>query len=847
MTKRKQNTDMISQHTPRHEPVSVADDIESDSMGVVIYQQSLSLRVKEYIALLASQHSFNKNLTLSKRELIHELSRFWPELPEWRNETFRIWSFISDAVNSIPTVESFPRVLLQIRVNSDLPTVTTHLEPAESAAITTFNSTDGVMKSCFVTPIGELPDLEAMDVASGIMVLCQSLPPFTVKINDVGPQDAEAALKKSKREMDDLFPRDSSMSWVEQSEKTRLTALNHAIAALQVNDKMTWQEAYGALSENSMNSDVVSPVAATLATAGVGVLAFKTVHDEKGTAPKLIEPVTIPKGPSMPEPVHQSALAAPPPKKEQKAKTSRALPKAKAIKAKVPPSPERNNTASAPINENQKQEKPTASNVAPPVVAAAVTAVTTSLVLAHQKTPVSIQDTTFYQEELSPSTSHFTKSTATTSVQVGAEGGTLNKTTAHNVADYERKVTPFEPAVIAATPTITALSSVPAAITAASAIIGTGVRPPLAMPAPTEPIVSNLPQPPEQNVVVQLITQNTTKVRSPASLNEPTPIIEHMMIKDAVSIAPALPATAPLTSGVSSANNLLQDKPHRPLTSPIAATELPVIEKKPSKDTTSLAAESLSPLEKTYLVPMASEVPRAVIAPLTATHPGTGLEMTIPYDIEASAPTSAPMPSAARDINVPKNEAALPVEGVETMTAQAKLGNSAHSEAAVPTQQTNEDMVDNTSPVADIKPTSPSVIAHRAMFTEGQPPPAGAYSKLIVPSILSEEQILPPTESGAHNFFSQQHVQATGFARPVDSFAPLAPLLAMLQPESSTPSLASTTSTPVHEPPEAQFKTKPKKAKPKLAGNKRKAGAKLAKSVKKRSIISKDPPPTLDL
>ena len=169
-----------------------SDDRTLNNEAVIVHQQLMGQRITAYVNLLSQKHPFSKNITLDKRNLLHELAGFWPILPQWNDAARYIWSLISEAVGSITTVEATSNIRLQVYVSGNFLAPPTLLEADESTAITTWNGNTGYTRNCVVPPVGAHADLEAMELSSGIMVICQSIPQFSAQTHSPLPLGFQA-------------------------------------------------------------------------------------------------------------------------------------------------------------------------------------------------------------------------------------------------------------------------------------------------------------------------------------------------------------------------------------------------------------------------------------------------------------------------------------------------------------------------------------------------------------------------------------------------------------------------------------------------------------------------------
>jgi hypothetical protein len=781
------------------------EDDPIDPAVIVIHEQALSARVRRYVDLLSTEHPFNKDIVFDKRDVFHELSGFWPIVPTWEAEEQKIWGYISNAVQSVTAAGTNERVLLQIRVSAEPLSSTTQVESDEAMAVVAFDGVHGDMKSCLVPPMADVPDLEAEQPLSGILVLCQPFQKLIGKDDDEHLYGAKAGALYTRRTLDsplstNTFRGTSAESlMVEQAQRTQfdidrgaiLAAAAAALAASALDDENLLEKARLEVEQLEIRQNEEAEI-----------LKGKQ-EDEAATS--------VLSGDVMPAAVVAAAEATEPAFEEKKTNQglSPALEESNGLTEILP--------AAAIINN--------AAETAPPVAMDTVRINSES-----ETTPVYPDD-----------------------------GSRLS--TRENESGFERRFTDdIAPAAIMATPIAMAASgskSLP--LTAATmappqTIIEATVDPTLLMPAQVETVVSDLPHPTEQPAVAQQpMPQDTTKVQDPAALDVIQSVNKSVVTRDVVAVGSVLSAAdlaAPFAAEATS--DLLQKEPHRPLTSPVAAAdaggESPVVQEKLPVGAESLPTDSLGSLETLHLATMDAEEGNDVTEPLAAAKSAESATTSL-HGVEPPVAAASP----AQDLNALEKTASLPVTGMETMAAQKELGPVALNETVAQTRQINEAMVSKTSSFAEAELSPPSGILKSAAITKNLPLSSGAFPELMAHLALSEKHdpLLSVSGKGAaassdQDALFQQHGPVAAPVKTAGSSVKGVSLLAMLQPVARPPSLKGAASNLGHETPVASVKKRRKKNDSELLKKKEVIGKMVLKKQRGLVLAAKGHPPTLE-
>ena len=169
------------------EPSDTSVEHDGLEQQIVVEQQKLSPLVKDYVAALAENHSFTKDTVMDSRRVVAELEKFWPKLPRWNAQASELWSQIDATIHAIPTIETSPTVLVRVAVASSKLAPQTIPEPKEAAVVATFDSRDGVFRRYVMTNSENAPAMDEMNISSGLMVICQPVPPLINAFSDSRP------------------------------------------------------------------------------------------------------------------------------------------------------------------------------------------------------------------------------------------------------------------------------------------------------------------------------------------------------------------------------------------------------------------------------------------------------------------------------------------------------------------------------------------------------------------------------------------------------------------------------------------------------------------------------------
>lgn len=161
----------------------------------VITQEEISLRLKDYIAMLARRHSFTRDMKIDRRQVHGYLEKIWPVEKTWEAEARQIWTIIENIVNSIPSFGASFEILLRVSVSDSSLVPVSLPESNEAIALATIDAAQGVMRHCLLPPMDKPPPLNALTVPRGLMVICQPLghapDPFVDYRHEIGVESSE--------------------------------------------------------------------------------------------------------------------------------------------------------------------------------------------------------------------------------------------------------------------------------------------------------------------------------------------------------------------------------------------------------------------------------------------------------------------------------------------------------------------------------------------------------------------------------------------------------------------------------------------------------------------------------
>jgi hypothetical protein len=156
--------------------------------STTIQQEKLDPTLTDYIAVLAAEHPFTKDIKVDARRVVSGLADNWPKLPACSAQARALWRCIAGMVHSLPTISTVPDILIRVSVGR-APMLPAWLpEPNEPTVIATFDASDGIVRQCVLSgSASAVSSLGPLAIRSGLMVICQHVAPLNSRFVDNHP------------------------------------------------------------------------------------------------------------------------------------------------------------------------------------------------------------------------------------------------------------------------------------------------------------------------------------------------------------------------------------------------------------------------------------------------------------------------------------------------------------------------------------------------------------------------------------------------------------------------------------------------------------------------------------
>jgi hypothetical protein len=163
-----------------------ANTLNEDPQAVTTQQEKLRPKFQDYLRDFCRQHPrLRIDRILDRSHVEPELAYGWEQIEKDSVQAKKLRQYIAQIVQTIPPAGTSSKCLVRIFVATPDQGVKSLPQPHSVAVVATFDNTDGIFRRHIIPPLDKLPTFDDMNINSGLVVVCQSLPPLINSIKDM--------------------------------------------------------------------------------------------------------------------------------------------------------------------------------------------------------------------------------------------------------------------------------------------------------------------------------------------------------------------------------------------------------------------------------------------------------------------------------------------------------------------------------------------------------------------------------------------------------------------------------------------------------------------------------------